>query len=532
VCDQYYHPGWTVYVDAFEAVTPAFCLAFRSQPLPMEGLIKFEDPGPRSIGGRARSLSPESKASYGAGTNNETLQAHLGAENSPQLIAYHSAPQGMHYGMSGITPQVAAMAATAAATGAGYTYSLLTDSSLEQHEPMIGGIDRKRAGRHRSPQQMNTQPSTSAEHASSPVYVNAKQFHRILKRRIARQRLEEALRLTSKGRKPYLHESRHNHGRGRPRPPGRRFLTADEVAEIERTKVENKKENEETPAVKVYGRLKPRPFQPETQPLNNQQRASSTPEPESAMIVSDLQAQREISHDTISVDQGQVAIRSSRAAEIGEALSDASQIDARGRNFTRSRSLSTSSNESIVAFMAMPRRRSADTEESASLIRSRTRSNLGTDEEDGWSSEFEEDVTPKPPTLTGDQRNRVEQVMETFWDLMNKSWKYRIYEMTRNPGEAGASSTTNESTFLTNSGTFSLLIPSQKSLGKRPANDDERDNEERQPKRNRDDSNLPADASEKIKYSCPYRKHNRRMYNVHTHRTCALTGFPDIARIK
>jgi hypothetical protein len=45
----------------------------------------------------------------------------------------------------------------------------------------------------------------------SPVYVNAKQLHRIIKRRIARQKLDDALRLTSKRRKPYLHESRHNH---------------------------------------------------------------------------------------------------------------------------------------------------------------------------------------------------------------------------------------------------------------------------------------------------------------------------------
>lgn len=68
----------------------------------------------------------------------------------------------------------------------------------------------------------------------SPLYVNAKQFHRILKRRVARQKLEEQLRLTSKGRKPYLHESRHNHAMRRPRGPGGRFLTADEVAAMDR----------------------------------------------------------------------------------------------------------------------------------------------------------------------------------------------------------------------------------------------------------------------------------------------------------
>lgn len=71
------------------------------------------------------------------------------------------------------------------------------------------------------------------------LYINAKQLHRILKRRVARQRLEEALRLAPK-RKPYLHESRHGQCRRRPRAPSGRFLTADEISEAERIKNESK----------------------------------------------------------------------------------------------------------------------------------------------------------------------------------------------------------------------------------------------------------------------------------------------------
>ncbi|KAL1302493.1 hypothetical protein AAFC00_002883 [Neodothiora populina] len=82
--------------------------------------------------------------------------------------------------------------------------------------------------------QRHASPETATGAAEeSPLYVNAKQFHRILKRRMARQKLEDHLRLTSKGRKPYLHESRHNHAMRRPRGPGGRFLTAEEVAALD-----------------------------------------------------------------------------------------------------------------------------------------------------------------------------------------------------------------------------------------------------------------------------------------------------------
>jgi len=186
----------------------------------------------------------------------------------------------MQYGMPHI--QAAAMAATAAASGSNYPYGMSSETGMQQTSPRM--TTKKEARNPRSPPLGNMAPQgarrlsqvtspgvpnaqalmnhagpraavappsmpqaqqmhqpQSPEMAAgaveeSPLYVNAKQFHRILKRRVARQRLEEALRLTSKGRKPYLHESRHNHAMRRPRGPGGRFLTADEVAEIERKK--------------------------------------------------------------------------------------------------------------------------------------------------------------------------------------------------------------------------------------------------------------------------------------------------------
>ena len=67
---------------------------------------------------------------------------------------------------------------------------------------------------------------TSGHTGESPTYVNVKQFHRILKRRIVRQRLEEKLPQT---RKSYQHESRHQHATRRPRGAGGRFLTQKEL---------------------------------------------------------------------------------------------------------------------------------------------------------------------------------------------------------------------------------------------------------------------------------------------------------------
>ena len=69
-------------------------------------------------------------------------------------------------------------------------------------------------------------PTTMLE--EQPIFVNAQQYERILKRRIARSRQQQKRAQQPKPPKKYKYESRHKHACNRKRGPGGVFVAKEE----------------------------------------------------------------------------------------------------------------------------------------------------------------------------------------------------------------------------------------------------------------------------------------------------------------
>lgn len=154
--------------------------------------------------------------------------------------------------------------------------------------------------------------------------------------------------------------------------------------------------------------------------------------------------------------------------------------------------------------------------------------------EDSWSNP--EDYYSGRPILNGHQRQIAEKSMGEFWDVMNRYWKIIVAQRTRGH-EQSTSTSAGSSSYscpeLYSSVTEQPEKQQQKTMKRdRKDGDDDDDEDEKSFKRPKDNMNDLENPIKKPRYACPYRKHNRRRYNLHDHRTCALSWFETIARLK
>lgn len=131
------------------------------------------------------------------------------------------------------------------------------------------------------------------------------------------------------------------------------------------------------------------------------------------------------------------------------------------------------------------------------------------------------------PVLSPMKQALVDRIMDEFWTIINQEWASNL---TKCAGETPASSSPPGSNGSLTGGS------SPRMANRKHQRDDEDetppdDNNGRTPKRpNSQPERTPPKNG--VKFACPYRKHDPHKYTIYKHRSCALSHWDTVARVK
>jgi hypothetical protein len=142
------------------------------------------------------------------------------------------------------------------------------------------------------------------------------------------------------------------------------------------------------------------------------------------------------------------------------------------------------------------------------------------------------------PILDRERRSLVDRVMEEFWVIFGNT----LVADSESPvgsdsvvdGDQVPSNGSDDQRMTRSSSSFTGdQIPSNSEQKRKRDEQEENDNSNNQRKQNPPErSILRLAGAHAVRFACPFRKHNLRIYTMYTHRSCALSGWTTIARIK